>query len=126
MDFEPDCLHCGTPLEGRQRRTCSARCRKAIQRQAPALRVCRLCGQPFQPTGRGRVTLCPYDDADDFCQGLQDDQEDLQAARLAAREEGQCEGPGCSSPLTYGGRGRPSRFCSPACKTRAYRAEARS
>ncbi|KOG21990.1 hypothetical protein [Streptomyces viridochromogenes] len=123
---ETHCAHCGDPLTGRQRRTCSPRCRKAVQRSAPALRTCKLCRQPFQPSGPGRQSICPYDDADDFCQGLQDDQEDAEAARLAAREEAVCEGPECSSPLPYAGRGRPPRFCSSSCRTRAYRREARS
>lgn len=119
MDFEPNCLHCGKALEGRQRRTCSARCRKAIQRPSRPLRTCKLCAQPFQPTGPGQPTVCPYDDADDFCQGLQDDQEDLQASRVAALEERTCQGPGCALPVPYTGRGRPRLFCSRRCGHRA-------
>lgn len=117
--YETHCANCGEALTGRQRRTCSPRCRKAVQRTSPALRTCKLCAQPFKPSGPGRRSVCPYDDADDFCQGLQDDQEDALAARSAAREEAACEG--CNKPLPYAGRGRPPRFCGPACKTRTYR-----
>lgn len=121
--YETHCANCGEGLTGRQRRTCSPRCRKAVQRKSPALRTCKLCSQPFKPSGHGRRSVCPYDDADDFCQGLQDDAEDAQAARLAAREASVCACP-CRQPLTYSGRGRPPRFASPACKTRTYRKEA--
>lgn len=121
MDYEASCLHCGTALEGRQQRTCSARCRKAIQRPTRPLKTCKICEQPFQPTGPGRPSVCAYDEADDYCQGLQDAQEDAQAIRQAARESATCQGPGCSAALAYGGRGRPPRFCSSTCKTRTYR-----
>ena len=122
--YETHCAHCGDALTGRQRRTCSARCRKAIQRKPPELRTCRLCSQPFKPSGPGRRSVCPYEDADDFCRGLQDDAEDAQAARTAMRAEAHCEAPGCGKPLAYSGRGRPPRFCGPACKTRSYRRSA--
>lgn len=121
--YETHCVHCGEPLTGRQRRTCSPRCRKAVQRKAPALRECKLCRQPFKPAGPGRRSVCPYDDADDYCQGLQDDAEDAQAARQALRAEAKCD---CGKALPYAGRGRPPRFCGPACKTRAYRQEAKA
>jgi hypothetical protein len=121
VDFEPTCLHCGKALEGRQRRTCSPRCRKAIQRPTRPLRTCKLCAQPFQPTGPGQPTVCPYDDADDYCQNLQDAQEDDQAARVAARELQECQGPGCALPVPYTGRGRPPRYCSRSCRDRDYR-----
>ena len=32
-----------------------------------------------------------------------------------------CAGPGCLNPLPAPGRGRPARYCSPACRVRAYR-----
>ena len=32
-----------------------------------------------------------------------------------------CAGPGCRNPLPAPGRGRPSRYCSTACRVRAYR-----
>jgi len=118
--YETHCANCGEPLTGRQRRTCSPRCRKAIQRKSAPLRTCRLCNQPFKPTGKGLQTLCPYEDADEYCQRLQDDEEDAQAARMAAREGATCAC-GCGQTLTYAGRGRPPRFASPACKTRTYR-----
>jgi len=125
MDFETHCVECGTPLKGRQVRTCSTRCRVAdyrrSRRQGPKLRTCRLCGQPFTPTSRGRQSVCPYDDADDYCQGLQDDEEDLQAMRRAALEERVCEGPDCDQPIPYSGRGRPRRFCSRRCENRLRR-----
>lgn len=119
--YETDCVVCGKPLEGRQRRTCSPRCRKAAQRPAPPLRTCKLCGQPFQPVGPGRRTVCPYDDADEYCQELQDALEDDQAAAQAARLEAVCEGPDCGVPVPYSGRGRPRRYCSVRCRNRAYR-----
>jgi hypothetical protein len=123
--YETHCVICGAALTGRQHRTCSDRCRKARQRKPPALRDCRLCGQPFQPTGPGRRSVCPYEDADDYCQGLQDAQEDAQAAQLAARQEAVCAC-GCARPLPYAGRGRPPKFASPACRTRTYRRKART
>lgn len=126
VQYETHCAHCGEPLTGRQRRTCSPRCRKAIQRKPPALRTCKVCQQPFQPSGPGRQSVCPYEDADDYCRSLQDDREDADAIRQAALQEAQCEGPGCEEPVPYAGRGRPPRFHSPACKTRAYRREARA
>jgi hypothetical protein len=119
--YETHCVTCGEGLTGRQVRTCSPRCRKAAQRPAPKLRTCRLCSQPFKPAGPGRRSVCPYDDADEFCQGLQDIAEDAEAARLAALEAATCAC-GCGIRLTYAGRGRPPRFASPACKTRTYRA----
>lgn len=119
--YETHCVVCGDPLEGRQRRTCSSRCRKAAQRPAPGLRTCKLCQQPFQSAGPGRRTTCPYDDADDFCQQLQDDQEDAQATRLFALEEAVCQGPDCGEPIPYSGRGRPRRFCSVRCRNRLTR-----
>lgn len=126
VQYETHCASCGDALTGRQRKTCSARCRKAVQRKAPGLRTCKLCQQPFQPSGPGRRSVCPYDDADDYCQALQDDAEDAQAVRLALRQEARCEATGCGQPLAYSGRGRPPRFCGPTCKTRTYRREARS
>lgn len=124
MDLEPNCLHCGAALTGRQARTCSPRCRKAIQRPPRPLKTCRLCKQPFQPAGPGQPSVCDYEtEADDLCQGLQDDQEDAQASIQAARAGATCEGPACSVPLAHGGRGRPRRFCSVRCRSAAYRAE---
>lgn len=120
VTYETHCANCGDALTGRQERTCSARCRKAIQRKAPALRTCKLCHQPFKPTGPGRQSICPYEDADDYCQGLQDAQDDAQAAIQAARKAAVCAC-GCGAQLSYAGRGRPPRFASPACKTRTYR-----
>ncbi|WP_367132292.1 MULTISPECIES: hypothetical protein [Streptomyces] len=35
---------------------------------------------------------------------------------------GTCENPECSNELTYGGRGRPPRFCSPNCRESVYHA----
>lgn len=32
-----------------------------------------------------------------------------------------CVGPGCGDTVAQAGRGRPARFCSPACRARAYR-----
>ncbi|MCI3271008.1 hypothetical protein [Streptomyces cylindrosporus] len=123
--YETHCAHCGDPLTGRQRRACSARCRKALQRTSPSLRTCKLCNQPFKPVGPGRRTVCPYEDADDYCQGLQDEAEDAEAIRQAQLREAVCAC-GCGRALPYSGRGRPPRFASPACKTRTYREEARS
>ncbi|WP_434795178.1 hypothetical protein WN979_14435 [Streptomyces albidoflavus] len=109
-----------------QRRTCSPRCRTALsraRREKPRpLAICALCGQPFKQEGRGRRTVCPYDAADDFCQGLQDDAEDANAMRLAELGEAVCQGPECEEPIPYAGRGRPARFCSAKCRTRCYRA----
>ncbi|MFI0219152.1 hypothetical protein [Streptomyces lydicus] len=109
-----------------QRRTCSNACRTALsrsRREKPrALVTCRLCGQPFLPRGRGRWAVCPYDDADDFCQELQDDRVDTNAIRLAALDEAVCQGPDCQEPIPYAGRGRPPKFHSAACRTRSYRA----
>lgn len=126
MDYEPNCLHCGGPLTGRQRRACSPRCRKALQRGTRPLRTCKLCRQPFMPAGPGQPSVCPYEDADDFCQGLQNDAEDAEATRQALRQAATCQGPSCDQPLPYAGRGRPPRFCGPVCRTRTYRQEARS
>ncbi|MFD8969270.1 hypothetical protein ACFV0C_30525 [Streptomyces sp. NPDC059568] len=45
-------------------------------------------------------------------------------ARHRAEETGSgtCAHPDCSNELTYGGRGRPPRFCSAECRTDVYRA----
>ncbi|MGW7557853.1 hypothetical protein, partial [Streptomyces rimosus] len=46
-------------------------------------------------------------------------------ARQRAEEGGDagtCEHPECSNVLTYVGRGRPPRFCSPDCRESVYRA----
>ncbi|MFD7894264.1 hypothetical protein [Streptomyces sp. NPDC059743] len=45
-------------------------------------------------------------------------------ARHRAEETGSgtCAHPDCSNELSYGGRGRPPRFCSPYCRTDVYRA----
>ncbi|QKV92938.1 hypothetical protein HUT19_15210 [Streptomyces sp. NA02950] len=108
-----------------QRRTCSAKCRTALsrsRREKPrSLATCRLCGQPFLQRGRGRRTTCPYDDADSFCQELQDDAEDAESRLKATRVEAICQGPDCEEPVPYSGRGRPSKFHSAACRTRSYR-----
>lgn len=32
-----------------------------------------------------------------------------------------CAAPGCDSPITPTGTGRPARYCSPACRARAHR-----
>lgn len=32
-----------------------------------------------------------------------------------------CAAPGCANPLPERSTGRPARFCSPACRSRAYR-----
>ncbi|MEU7190522.1 hypothetical protein [Streptomyces sp. NPDC045369] len=37
-------------------------------------------------------------------------------------DAGMCEHPECSNTLTYVGRGRPPRFCSPDCRESVYRA----
>lgn len=36
-------------------------------------------------------------------------------------EAGRCAAPGCHQPLRPAGTGRPARFCSNACRTRAHR-----
>lgn len=123
--YETHCASCGTPLVGRQRRTCSPRCRKAIQRESVTLRTCTLCGQPFMPSGPGRRSVCPYEDADFYCQSLQNDAEDASVALRALRDAAVCEC-GCGAPLPYAGRGRPPKFASAACRTRAYRRAAQS
>lgn len=108
-----------------QRRTCSPRCRVALsraRREKPReLIVCRLCGEPFMPRGRGRWAVCPYEDADAYCQQLQDDAEDAGAMQMAARAERTCEH--CDKPVPYSGRGRPPRFCAPRCRTAHYRSQ---
>ncbi|GAA3804463.1 hypothetical protein GCM10022206_49190 [Streptomyces chiangmaiensis] len=107
-----------------QRRTCSNACRTALSRarreKARPLVTCQLCGQPFMPRGRGRWTVCPYEDADNFCRERQDDREDAQSMRTAALAEAECEH--CQTPIPYSGRGRPKRFCAPRCRTAFYRA----
>ncbi|CDR07363.1 hypothetical protein GCM10022420_005350 [Streptomyces iranensis] len=108
-----------------QRRTCSARCRTALsrsRREKPRpLVTCKLCGQPFLQRGRGRRTVCPYEDADSFCQELQDEAEDAESIRLSELGEVVCQGPGCEEPIPYAGRGRPPKYHSAACRTRSYR-----
>lgn len=122
-DYETQCVVCGTGLTGRQTRVCAAsRCRKAIQRPKAPLRDCKLCGQPFQPVGPGRRTVCPYNDADDFCQGLQDDRDDRQAALTASRASAECQAPTCTAPVPYSGRGRPRLYCSRSCRAAALKA----
>ena len=34
-----------------------------------------------------------------------------------------CEAPGCNEPIHRQGTGRPARFCSPACRAAAHRAD---
>lgn len=125
VTYETECAHCRGPLTGRQRRACSDACRKALQRRSPALRTCRLCNQPFKPSGRGQRTVCPYEDADTYCQGLQDNAEDAEAMRQALRQAATCEGPGCSAPLYHAGPGRPRKYCSRTCRNRGYKAQAK-
>lgn len=36
-----------------------------------------------------------------------------------------CDADGCTTPLTRTGRGRPARYCSPACRSAAHRARHR-
>lgn len=123
--YETHCANpaCGEPLSGRQRRTCSHRCRQAVYRgaQSRPLGTCKLCHQPFKQEGRGTRTVCPYEDADQYCQQLQDDQEDAQARRTADLAEAECEH--CQKPIPYAGRGRPKRFCAPRCRTAFYRSQ---
>jgi hypothetical protein len=44
----------------------------------------------------------------------------VRASRALSRAD-TCQGPGCASQLLYGGRGRPPRYCSRACRNRATR-----
>jgi hypothetical protein len=124
VSYEDECAHCGAELTGRKRRFCSQRCRTAASRSMRPMRPCRLCGDLFLPEGPGQPSTCPYDDAPPACQDLQDDEEDRQASVRASRALSRadtCQGPGCASQLLYGGRGRPPRYCSRACRNRATR-----
>jgi len=40
---------------------------------------------------------------------------------VSSRPVTRCAAPGCTLPLTRTGRGRPTRYCSPTCKTAAHR-----
>lgn len=124
MAYEPECLHCGEPLTGLQRRVCSQRCRMALARPLRPLKACRLCGELFQPRGVGVRSVCDYEtEADDRCRDLQDEAEDDAAAAAAARTEAVCQG--CGTPLPYAGRGRPRTTCGATCKKRVQRARAK-
>ncbi|WP_199836972.1 MULTISPECIES: XF1762 family protein [unclassified Streptomyces] len=47
----------------------------------------------------------------------------IEELRAAIRSEVLCEAPDCGRPIKVGGgRRRPPRYCSPACRSRAYRA----
>ncbi|GGO42322.1 hypothetical protein GCM10012287_02920 [Streptomyces daqingensis] len=129
--YESTCLapQCGSRLAGRQRRFCSELCstryRRSLTREPLAARSCALCGDLFDPKRRTQ-TICTYDEADLPCQELQNDLEDMRVgARFVAdkqRAEQVCENPSCGKPIPYSGRGRPSKFCAPRCRTAAYRA----
>ncbi|MFZ4240731.1 XF1762 family protein [Streptomyces murinus] len=41
--------------------------------------------------------------------------------RNEIRNEIRCPAPSCGKPVPQAGRGRPARYCSPACRLRAYR-----
>ncbi|GAA0914892.1 hypothetical protein GCM10009549_29820 [Streptomyces thermoalcalitolerans] len=113
----------------RQRLTCSAACRKRLQRarqgyQKP-FKPCRFCGELID-SYRGNDVRCPEDDRSDYCDDLQWAKEERQA-RLEARKEGpvECEGPNCTAEVVWSGRGRPRRFCSGRCRMAAVRARRR-
>jgi endogenous inhibitor of DNA gyrase (YacG/DUF329 family) len=121
-DFEDDCLGCGEPLSGRQRRYCSPTCRKRYQRSKTPklLRTCARCGQPFSEYA-GRQKFCGPEDRDYYCDDLLSEEDDDRSARMAALAEAECEH--CQTPVPYSGRGRPKRFCAPRCRTAFYRAQ---
>lgn len=132
MDFETHCIECGTPLKGRQVRTCSTRCRVAdyrrSRRQGPKLRTCRLCGQPFTPVN-SRQRMCRFgidNMPGDPCYEAQDaadeHEEFVVQAWREVRDSLLCEGPDCTAHIPYSGRGRPKRFCSARCRVAASRA----
>lgn len=120
--YEDDCLGCGGPLTGRQRRYCGPTCRKRHQRSKTPkpLRICARCGQPFGKY-TGRQNTCGPEDIDAYCESLRDDQDDADAIRLASLAEAECAH--CHRPVPYSGRGRPKRFCAPRCRTAFYRAQ---
>lgn len=75
------------------------------------------------------VTECPYLDRELTAHTPRGrlPQADLVSAALAARrdekpvESDETRCPSCAGPLPDGSRGRPRRYCSPACRQRAYR-----
>jgi hypothetical protein len=124
------CVHCSTPLGGRQERYCSAACRQAVYRAGkrgghPALRVCELCGGTFEPV-RPRQRYCTYDiagfddEAGGECESKQAELLEIADYWKEARATAVCAH--CGEPVGWAGRGRPRKYCSGRCKVAAFRA----
>jgi len=130
-----ECDYCGEPLYGRQRRWCSARCRVAYAREEQAAkknagkdRRCRICGGRLLPTNP-RPVCRPWEDTfeGDECFELQvTKQREAHAAQIAARRkrlEAVCP---CGKAAGWDGMGRARKYCSNACRQRAYRERKRA
>lgn len=126
--YETNCAGCDQPLTGRQRKWCSDRCRLRQYNKPLPLRDCNICGQPFTPiNSRQRVCRFGVDNGPgDPCYDVQDradeHEEYVVHAWREVREDALCEGPTCTAPIPYAGRGRPRRFCSARCRVAASRA----
>lgn len=129
--YETNCAGCDAPLTGRQRRWCSDACRLRQYAKPLPLRTCRACGQPFQPVN-ARQRLCRYgvdNERGDVCFDAQEAQEEHMDDTVnywrEVRDSECCQGPTCTAPIPYSGKGRPKRFCSARCRVAANRAAKR-
>ncbi|MGK5533483.1 hypothetical protein [Streptomyces sp. URMC 129] len=120
------CEQCGGPLNERQERYCSARCRQAAYRarkipgrKEREWKTCPLCGELFEVTRPGKKFCDYWDEAEADCKAAQDDLEEAAEEAAQARQNAVCEN--CGEPAGWSGRGRPRRYCSNRCKTAAYR-----
>ena len=130
-----ECEYCGTALYGRQRRWCSARCRVAYAREEQVVkknagtdRRCQICGNRLLPTNP-RPVCRPWEDTldGDACFEVQVvKQREARAAQTAARMKRLDATCPCGNSVGWDGVGRARKYCSDACRQRAYRERRRA
>jgi len=123
-----DCAYCGAWLEGRQTIWCSAACRMAARRaearRKAGPRYCELCGEPLHPSNRGRRCRMDVDTVDgERCYEMQLAPIIARRAAEDARWDATCP---CGRNAGWNGVGRARKYCSDACRVRAYRQRKRA
>lgn len=106
-----DCEQCGKLLEGKQRRVCSATCRRALRTpaQAPRLHTCVACGQTFEHR-QGGVKYCSPGCRQDVYR------RNHKPRRKTSAREATC----LQCDLAFTTRDKHQRYCSVACSNQAH------
>ena len=125
-----ECRNCGVMLAGRRKLWCSDRCRMAFRRAEEVLkeigvgrRYCELCGEELHPLNPKTICRVGEDTLPgEDCYELQTEERRKRRAEQDAAEEARWEATcPCGSNAGWDGVGRSRKYCSNACRQRAYR-----